>query len=115
MLESNEVFSPIIPGFKANKDKDGTPMDETYFKQLVGSLMYLPAKRPDMMFVTNLVSRYMAKPTNLYLQIAKRALRYLKGTISYGIFYKKNGNGELLAYTDSDYAGDVEDRKSTSG
>ena len=64
MLESNEVSSPIIPGVKISKDKDGTPVDETYFKQLVGSLMYLTATRPDMMFVTCLVSRYMAKPTN---------------------------------------------------
>ena len=115
MLESNEVLSPIIPGFKVSKDKDGNPVDETYFKQLVGSLMYLTATRLDMMFVTSLVSRYMAKPTELHLQTAKRALRYLKGTVNYGIFYKRDGNGELLAYTDSDYAGDVEDRKSTSG
>ena len=115
MLESNEVSSPIIPGVKISKDKDGTPVDETYFKQLVGSLMYLTATRPDMMFVTCLVSRYMAKPTNLHLQTIKRALRYLKGTVSYGIYYRKDGNGELRVYTDSDYAGDVEDRKSTSG
>lgn len=78
--------------------------------------MYLTSTRPDLMFATSLISRYMAKPTELHLQTAKRILRYLRGTLSLGIFYSKGSmEGELLAYTDSDYAGDVEDRRSTSG
>lgn len=115
MLESNEVNSPIIPDFKISKDEDGITVNDTYFKQLVGSLMYLTATRPDMMFVTSLISRYMAKPTELHLQAVKRALRYLKGIVNYGIHYKRGGDGKLLAFTDSDYTGDMEDRKSTSG
>jgi hypothetical protein len=115
MMESNSVGSPIVPGFKISRDENGDFVDETYYKQLVGSLMYLTATRPDMMFVTCLISRYMAKPMEIHLQAAKRALRYLKGTVNYGIHYKKGGDGELLAFTDSDYAGDMEDRKSTSG
>ena len=77
--------------------------------------MYLTATRPDMMFVTCLISRYMVKPMKIHLHAVKRALRYLKRTVNYGIHYKKGGDGELLAFTDSDYAGDMEDRKSTSG
>ena len=115
MMESNPVGSPIVPGFKISRDENGDFVDETYYKQLVGSLMYLTATRPDMMFVTCLISRYMAKPMEIHLQAAKRALRYLKGTVNYEIHYKKGGDGELLAFTDSDYAGDMEDRKSTSG
>ena len=53
-------------------------------------------------------------PTELHLQLAKRILRYLKGTIDFGVFYKKEGNEELIGYTDSDYARDLDDRKSTS-
>ncbi|KAL0313353.1 UNVERIFIED_CONTAM: Retrovirus-related Pol polyprotein from transposon TNT 1-94 [Sesamum radiatum] len=113
MIDSNSVGSPIVPGFKVSKDDDGVSVDDTYYKQLVGSLMYLIATRPDMMFATCLISRYMAKPKEIHLQTAKRLLRYLKGTVNYGIYYKKEG--ELLAFTDSDYAGDVDDRKSTSG
>ena len=71
MLESNEVSSPIIPGFKINKDENGTTIDETYFKQIVGSLMYLTATRPDMMFATSLISIFMSRPTELHLQAAK--------------------------------------------
>ncbi|XP_075489673.1 secreted RxLR effector protein 161-like [Primulina tabacum] len=115
MNESNSVESPIVPGFKVGKDKDGISVDETYYKQLVGSLMYLTTTRPDIMFVTCLISRYMAKPKEIHLQAAKRVLRYLKRTMDYGIHYMKKGDGKLLAFTDSDYAGDMEDRKSTSG
>ena len=56
MLGNNEVKSPIIPGFKISKDEDETFIDETHFKQLVGSLMYLTATRPDMMSITSLIS-----------------------------------------------------------
>ena len=83
--------------------------------QMVGSLMYLTSTRPDIMFVVSLLSRYLAHPTELHMQAAKRVLRYIKGTLSYGILYKQSGNKRLLAYTDSDYAGDLKDRKSTSG
>ena len=115
MMESNSVGSPIVPSFKIGRDQNGDFVDETYYKQLVGSLMCLIATRPDMMFVTCLISRYMAKPMEIHLQAAKRAFRYLKGTVNYGIHYKKGGDGELLAFTNSDYAGDMEDRKSTFG
>ncbi|KAJ8617574.1 hypothetical protein MRB53_013760 [Persea americana] len=102
-------------GFKMDKDSAGMAVDSTMYMQMVGSLMYLTSTRPDIMFVVSLLSRYLAHPTALHLQAVKRVLRYIKGTLTYGIFYKKGGNKELLAYTDSDYAGDLEDRKSTSG
>nr|DAD41107.1 TPA_asm: hypothetical protein HUJ06_015430 [Nelumbo nucifera] len=115
MEESNFVHNPIVPGFKVFKDESGVKVDITFFKQVVGSLMYLTSTRPDLMFVVSLISRYMGQPTELHLQAAKRVLRYLKGTTNLGIFYKKGGNDKLVAFTDSDYAGDLEDRKSTSG
>ena len=77
--------------------------------------MYLTATRPDMIYVVSLISKYMENPTKLHLQAAKRVLRYLKGTIGIGIFYRKLGNYELVTYTDNDHAGDLDDRKSTSG
>ena len=115
MEESKAVRSPIVPGCKMYRDEDGDRIDETLYKQIVGSFMYLTATRPDMMFVVSLISRYMSRPTELHMKVAKRALRYLKGSINYGIFYKRGGAEELMAFTDSDYAGDVEDRRSTSG
>ncbi|KAL0363825.1 UNVERIFIED_CONTAM: Retrovirus-related Pol polyprotein from transposon TNT 1-94 [Sesamum angustifolium] len=61
------------------------------------------------------LSRFLENPTQLHLQLAKRVLRYLQRTMDYGIFYKKGGSDKLTAYTDSDYTGDLDDRKSTSG
>ena len=83
MFESKSISSPIVPGFKMSRDDDGVAVDATNFKQMVGSLMYLTATRPDIMFSAILISRYMVKPTELHLQATKRILRYLKGTTNY--------------------------------
>ena len=76
--------------------------------------MYLTTTRPNLMYIVSLMSRFMASPTELHLQAAKIVLRYLKGTVDLGILYRKRGNGELIAYIDSDYSGNIDDRKSTS-
>ena len=104
----------IVPGFKIGKKGKGNRIDETYYKQIAGNLMYITATRPDMMFVMSFISRFMARPTELHLQVAKRALRYLKGIANYVIFYKKDGNKQFVVFIDSDYARNLEDRKSTS-
>ncbi|XP_070662340.1 uncharacterized protein [Malus domestica] len=101
-----EVFAPVARLDTLTKDEDGVMVDITMYKQIVGSLMYLITIRPDIMFVVSLISRYMERPTELHLQAAKRVLRYLKGTIDFGLFYKKGGNEDLIGYMVSDYAGD---------
>ncbi|KAL6321590.1 hypothetical protein AAG906_024591 [Vitis piasezkii] len=98
MEKSNSVKNPIVPGDRLTKNEGGVKVDATKYKQLVGSLMYLTATRPDLMYVVCLISRFMASPTEMHLQAAKRVLRYLKGTVDLGVFYQKEGNGELMAY-----------------
>ena len=115
MDRCNLVKNPVVPSHKLDKDEDGVRVDNTLYKQIVGSLMYLTTTRPDITFIVSLISRYMEHPTEMHLQATKRVLRYIKGTISFGVFYKKEGNQELLGYTNSDYAGYQNDRKSTSG
>jgi hypothetical protein len=115
MDKSNSVLNPMVPGEKLQKHQDGIKIDSTYYKRIVGSLMYLTTTGPDVMFVVSLLSRYTEDPTKLHLQAARKILRYLKGTVDYGVFYKKGENEELVAYTDSDYASDLDDRKSTPG
>ncbi|XP_040960298.1 secreted RxLR effector protein 161-like [Gossypium hirsutum] len=66
------------------------------------------------MYGVSLISRYIESPIEKHLQAAKRILRYLKGNTSFGLLYKKWENSDLFGFTDSDYAGDIEDRKSTS-
>lgn len=80
----NPVKNPIVLGSKFSKDGGGAKVDATLFKQLIGSLMYITATRPDVMHVTCLLSRYMVSPTEFHLQEAKRVLRYFKGTVSLG-------------------------------
>lgn len=115
MDKSNAVSNPIVPGCKLSKEGSGAEIDVTNYKQMVGSLMYLTATRPDLMYDVCLISRYMEKPTEMHLQAAKRIMRYLKGTIKLGVLYGRSGKEELIAFTDSDYAGEIDDRKSTSG
>ncbi|RDX84562.1 hypothetical protein CR513_34376, partial [Mucuna pruriens] len=100
---------------KLLKTDQGVKVDSTLFKQLVGSFMYLTTKRPDIAHFVSLISRFMENPKDKHFLAAKRILRYLQGIQNLRIFYKAGGNEELLAYTDSDYAGDLDDRKSTSG
>jgi hypothetical protein len=115
MDKCNSVFNPIVPGSKLMQDTAGAKLYSIHYKQIVGSLMYLTTTRPDIMFVVSLLSRYMDHPTELHFEVAKRVLRYLKGTCDFGILYSKRGEDKLIAYTNSDYAGDLNDRKSTSG
>jgi hypothetical protein len=79
--------------------------------------MYLLATRPDLAYVVCLVARFMDRPTEMHFAAVKRILRYVKGTLDYGILYRHvtNGNLKLLGWSDSDYIGDLDDRKSTSG
>ena len=115
MKDCNPVSTPIEFGLKLNKDHEGKKVDSTLYKQIVGSLMYLIATRPDIMFSMSLISRYMENPTKIHLLAAKRILRYLQGTRDFGLFYKKGEKLELFGFTDSDYAGNQDDRRSTSG
>eukprot|EP00268_Persea_americana_P056077 TRINITY_DN6570_c0_g1_i4.p1 TRINITY_DN6570_c0_g1~~TRINITY_DN6570_c0_g1_i4.p1 ORF type:complete len:520 (+),score=81.62 TRINITY_DN6570_c0_g1_i4:3057-4616(+) len=114
MEHCNPVKNPIVPGCRLVKDEGGVRIYATTYKQMVSSLMYLTATRPDLMFVVSLISRFMETPTELHQQAMKWIFRYLKGTTEMGILYKKGGEC-LVAYSDSDYAGDLEDRKRTSG
>ncbi|XP_074327097.1 secreted RxLR effector protein 161-like [Apium graveolens] len=114
MWSCNAVKNSIVPGTIISKEGSNR-VNTTLYKQLVGCLMYLTVTRPDLMFVVCLVSRFMADPREEHMLIIKRVLRYLKGTLDFGIFYGKSLNTNLLGYTDSDYARDMDDRKSTSG
>ncbi|GJT86246.1 putative reverse transcriptase domain-containing protein [Tanacetum coccineum] len=87
----------------------------TDVKSMIGSLMYLTASRPDIMFVVCACARFQVSPKTSHLLAVKRIFRYLKGKPSLGLWYPKDSPLELVAYTDSDYAGATQDRKSTTG
>ena len=82
---------------------------------MVGSLLYLTASRPNIMFATCLCARFQANPKESHLIIIKRIFRYLKGTQNLGLWYPKDTGFNLVGYSDADYDGCRVDRKSTSG
>ena len=82
---------------------------------MVESLMYLTATQLDLMHAVSLISRFMETPRDSHWQAGKRILRYVKGTKGFGILYTANTNFKLVGYTDRDWAGILDDRKSTSG
>ncbi|XP_014511425.1 uncharacterized protein LOC106770113 [Vigna radiata var. radiata] len=115
MTEFNPVCNPIVSGTVLSKDDEGTLVDATKFKQVVGSLMYLTVTQLDVMFRGSLINRYMATPKASHLATTKQILRYVKGTIEYSILYQKGGKTKITAYSDSNYDGDLDDRQNTYG
>ncbi|GJX13399.1 uncharacterized mitochondrial protein-like protein [Tanacetum coccineum] len=94
--------------------QDGDAIDEHLYRSMIGSLMYLTASRPDIMFAVCACARFQVSPKTSHLLVVKRIFRYLKGKPSLGLWYSKESPLELVAYTDSDYAGATQDRKSTT-
>lgn len=116
MGECNATKYPMDPSEQLVKDVGGKEVDSTKYRSLVGGLRYLVHTRPDIAFSVGMVSRYMEHPTVLHLNAVKRILRYVKGTVEFGLVYSKvSGNNVLTGFSDSDLAGHVEDRRSTSG
>nr|GEZ99907.1 uncharacterized mitochondrial protein AtMg00810-like [Tanacetum cinerariifolium] len=93
----------------------GTPIDQTKYCSKVGALMYLTTSRPDIMHAPCYCARYQAQPTEKHLTAVKRIFRYLKDTIHMGLWYSKDIGFELTTFLDSDHAGCLDSRKSTSG
>ncbi|CAM8999265.1 unnamed protein product [Rhodiola kirilowii] len=82
---------------------------------MIGSLLYLTASRPDIAYAVGVCARYQADPKESHLLQVKRIIKYVCGTIDFGIRYIKDTNPYLVGYCDADWAGNAEDRKSTSG
>ena len=98
-----------------SKDDDGSTIDPTLFKRLVGSHMYLIATRPDIIYGVSMISRFMESPKDSHWQVGKRILSFVSGTKDLGIMYSTSNNFKLIGYTDNDNGGNIDDRKSTSG
>nr|GEX86844.1 retrovirus-related Pol polyprotein from transposon TNT 1-94 [Tanacetum cinerariifolium] len=115
MDSCDSVDIPMVDRLKLDEDPLGIPVDETRFRSMVGSLMYLTASRPDLVFAVWMCARYQASPTKKHLEALKRVFRYLKRTINWGLWYSKDTAKALTAYADADHAGCQDTRRSTSG
>jgi len=117
MADCNACHTPMENRLQLSKEGVGDVLDATSYRSLVGSLRYLCNTRPDITHAVGMVSRYMQAPTASHWAAVKQILRYISGTAGYGCRYMKGTTDEptLMGFSDSDLAGDVDDRKSTTG
>ncbi|GKD09404.1 retrovirus-related pol polyprotein from transposon TNT 1-94 [Tanacetum coccineum] len=113
--DSKPMKTPRSMETKLTKDEEGESVDNTKYRGMIGSLLYLTASRPDIMFSVCLCARFQEDPKTSHLEAVKRIFRYIKGTTHLGLWYPKGSGIETIVYADSDHAGDYVDRKSTSG
>ena len=115
MADAKPTITPILAPDKRDRESDA-PTDREEYASLVGSLIYLSVvTHPDIAYAVSVSGRAMANPKAGDLIVAKRILRYLRGSQDRGITYRKNGDKEIHCFADADYAADLETRRSTSG
>jgi len=114
MDEGKSVDTPMCQKVKLSKRDDVEPVDETFYRSLVGCLMYLTTTRPDILYFVSLLSRFTNYATETHLIAAKSVLRYVKGTLNFGIKFCTSQNYVLQRYFDNDWGGSLDDLKSTS-
>jgi hypothetical protein len=115
MQDAKPISTPMGTNGNLDSDLDGKMVNQKEYRSLIGSLLYVTASRPDVMFSVCMCARYQASPRESHLTAAKRILRYLKQTRDVGLWYPKGSKFELIGYSDSDYGGCKINRKSTSG
>jgi hypothetical protein len=115
MLHCNPLSTPIDARSKLSAH-DGTPFhDPSHYRSLAGALQYLTITRPDIAYAVQQICLFMHAPTTSHFQLVKRVLRYLKGTSHFGLRLYHSSSHDLIAYSDADWAGCPDTRKSTSG
>ena len=104
MMNCKSVSTPMVANLKKLHDSDSGSdlVDPTMYRQLDGSLMYLTHTRPDMQFVVSALSQFMVEPRERHWVASKHILRYLQGTLAYGLKFTSNGGVMLHRYADSD-------------
>ncbi|KAK2396270.1 putative mitochondrial protein [Trifolium repens] len=109
------VDTPMEVNVKLRKDEGELLQDPTFYRKLVGSLIYLTITRPDISFAVHTVSKFMQNPRHLHLSAVQRIIRYLLATSKRGLFFPTGATIRLQAYSDADWAGCPDTRKSTTG
>jgi hypothetical protein len=114
MKDAKGISTPMGTSERLDKDLSGNTVDQKMYRSMIGSLLYVTASRPDVMFSVCMCARFQASLRESHLKATKRILRYLKHTQDVGLWYPKGAKFELIGYSDSEYAGDKVER-STSG
>ncbi|XP_047252340.1 uncharacterized mitochondrial protein AtMg00810-like [Capsicum annuum] len=112
MEEAKEISTLIATATKLDLDEIGPDVEQKMYKGMIGSLLYLIPRRPNIVFNVGLFARFQANPKESHLKSIKKIFRYLKGTSDLGLWYPKGSNFNLVGYSDADYAGYMVDKKS---
>ena len=115
MEDSKPVGTPMCTRLKLTKDDDSKEVDQTLYRSMIGKLQYVVHTRPNIVFAVGMVARFSPNPKENHMMEIKRIMRYLKGTEDYELWYKKGGNLDLKEFTNVDWVGSIDDKKSTSG
>lgn len=115
MEQCKTAATPLQQNLKLSSDDGTKQVDATLYRQLVGSLIYLTTTRPDLAYSVSVLSQFMSRPLDSHWNAAKCVLRYLSGTCNYGILYTDSSDVTLAGYSDSDWAGNLDDRRSITG
>ncbi|XP_050261227.1 secreted RxLR effector protein 161-like [Quercus robur] len=100
---------------KLTNDPSGESVDATLYRSMIGCLLYLTASWPNIAFSVGVCSRFQSNPKVSHLNVVKRIIKYVGGTCDYGLFYSKESNLSFAGFSDSDWASNADDRKSTTG
>lgn len=115
VLAAKPLSTPIEPGLHLHNDNGPLFPDVECYRRLVGRLLYLTTTRPDITFAVQQLSQFLSKPTETHYKAAQRILHYLKGSPGQGLFFSRSSSLDLQGYTDSDWAGYPDTRRSISG
>ena len=105
----------MSPNVKLTVDLLGKSVDSSLYRNIIGSFLYLTASRPDISYSVGVYARYQANPKESHMIALKRIIKYVKTATEFGVWYSKDTNDVLAGYPDADWAGNADDRKSTSG
>ncbi|GJS88572.1 putative ribonuclease H-like domain-containing protein [Tanacetum coccineum] len=115
LVSVKTAITPMETKVALTKDEEAVDVDVHLYRSMIGSLMYLTASRPDIMFAVCACSRFQVTPKTSHLNAVKRIFKYLKGKPNLGLWYPRESPFDLEAFSDSDYGGSNLDRKSTTG
>lgn len=104
IIQSKPFHTPISTSEKVNKDAEGKDVDTKMYRSMIGSLLYLTASRPNISFSVGVCDRYQAAPKESHLKAIKRIIRYICGTINYGLWYPFDTDSVITSYSDADWA-----------
>ncbi|KAG8501432.1 hypothetical protein CXB51_003747 [Gossypium anomalum] len=115
MDKSSSSPPPMVSTCRLSAHEGSLVDDESFFRSIVGALQYVVITRPDIAFSVNKVCQFMHRPLDTHFKAVKRILRYLQGTLDYGLHFHRTTKFVLEGYSDSSWGSDIDDRRSTSG